>query len=165
MSKTTAGDGKVVSIHYTLRDDDGDVLDSSTGSEPLEYLHGGGNIVPGLENAMAGKAVGEKFKVTVAPADGYGDVQGDGPRKVPKTAFPDDAELEDGMQLFVRGPDGEPFPVWVVGIHDDHVLLDANHPLAGENLHFEVEVIAIRAATKEEVEHGHPHGPDGHHHH
>ena len=126
MSKTTAGDGKVVSIHYTLRDDDGDVLDSSTGSEPLEYLHGGGNIVPGLENAMTGKAVGEKFKVTVAPADGYGEVQGDGPRKVPKTAFPDDAELEDGMQLFVRGPDGVSRPYKAV-----HVPLRAGRIIGG----------------------------------
>jgi FKBP-type peptidyl-prolyl cis-trans isomerase SlyD len=166
MSKTaTAGDGKVVSIHYTLRDDDGDVIDSSSGGEPLEYLHGAGNIVPGLENAMAGKAIGDKFKVTVTPAEGYGDVEGDGPREVPRSAFPKDAELEEGMQLFVRGPDGEPFPVWVVAVHDDHVLLDANHPLAGENLHFEVEVVAMRDATKEEVEHGHPHGPGGHHHH
>jgi FKBP-type peptidyl-prolyl cis-trans isomerase SlyD len=167
MSKSdiTAVDGKVVTIHYTLRDDEGDILDTSSGSEPLEYLHGGGNIVPGLENAMAGKAAGDKFKVTVAPGEGYGDVQGDGPRKVPRTAFPPDAELEEGMQLFVRGPDGEPFPVWVVAIHDDHVLLDANHPLAGENLHFEVEVVSMRDATKEEVEHGHPHGPGRHHHH
>jgi FKBP-type peptidyl-prolyl cis-trans isomerase SlyD len=166
MSKdTTAGDGKVVSIHYTLRDDDGDVVDSSTGGEPLEYLHGAGNIVPGLENEMVGKAAGDKFKVTVKPSEGYGEVQGDGPRAVPKSAFPKDAELEEGMQLFVRGPDGEPFPVWVVAIEDDHVMLDANHPLAGENLHFEVEVVSMRDATKEEVEHGHPHGPGGHHHH
>jgi FKBP-type peptidyl-prolyl cis-trans isomerase SlyD len=160
----TAGDGKVVTIHYTLKDDDGDVVDSSSGGEPLEYLHGAGNIVPGLEAAMSGKTVGDKFKVTVAPADGYGEVVGDGPRPVPKSAFPDDVELEEGMQFFVRGPDDEPFPVWVVGMKGDQVLIDANHPLAGENLHFEVEVMNVRAATKEEVEHGHPHGPGGHHH-
>ena len=163
MSKT-AGDGKVVTIHYTLRDDDGDVVDSSIGGEPLEYLHGAGNIVPGLENALAGKGIGDTLKVTVAPADGYGEKQGE-PRRVPRDAIPKDADLEEGMQLFVRGPDGEPFPVWVVAVADDHVMLDANHPLAGENLHFEVEVTAVRAATKEEVEHGHPHGPGGHHHH
>lgn len=162
---TTAGDGKVVSIHYTLKDDDGEVVDSSSGGEPLDYLHGAGNIVPGLEAAMIGRVIGDKFKVTVAPADGYGEVVGGGPRPVPRTAFPDDVELEEGMQFFVRGPDGEPFPVWVAEVKDDQVLIDANHPLAGENLNFEVEVIAIRDATGEEVEHGHPHGPDGHHHH
>jgi FKBP-type peptidyl-prolyl cis-trans isomerase SlyD len=158
-----AGDGKVVSIHYTLRDDDGDVVDSSSGGEPLEYLHGAGNIVPGLEAAMAGKQVGESFQVTVAPADGYGEVVGD-PRAVPRSAFPADAELEPGSQFFVRGPDGDPLPVWVVGVDGDEVLLDANHPLAGENLHFEIEVVGVRVATEEELEHGHPHGPDGHEH-
>src|SRR5262249_44872323 len=133
MSKTegTAGDGKVVAIHYTLRDDDGEVLDSSSGGDPLEYLHGAGNIVPGRETAMAGKAVGDKFKVEVEPKDGYGEVIGDGARPVPRTAFPDDMELEEGMQFFVRGPDGEPFPVWVVEVKGDDILIDANHPLAG----------------------------------
>lgn len=162
---STAGDGKVVSIHYTLKDDDGDVVDSSSGGEPLDYLHGAGNIVPGLEAAMIGRGIGDKFKVTVAPADGYGEVVGGGPRVVPRSAFPDEVELEEGMQFFVRGPDGEPFPVWVAGVKGDEVLIDANHPLAGENLNFEVEVVGIRDATKEEVEHGHPHGPDGHGHH
>lgn len=162
---STAGDGKVVSIHYTLKDDDGDVVDSSSGGEPLDYLHGAGNIVPGLEAAMIGRGIGDKFKVTVAPADGYGEVVGGGPRAVPRSAFPDEVELEEGMQFFVRGPDGEPFPVWVAGVKGDEVLIDANHPLAGENLNFEVEVVGIRDATKEEVEHGHPHGPDGHGHH
>src|SRR5687768_14796776 len=108
---STAGDGKVVSIHYTLKDDDGDVVDSSSGGEPLDYLHGAGNIVPGLEAAMIGRGIGDKFKVTVAPADGYGEVVGGGPRPVPRSAFPDEVELEEGMQFFVRGPDGEPFPV------------------------------------------------------
>jgi FKBP-type peptidyl-prolyl cis-trans isomerase SlyD len=159
----TAGDGKVVSIHYTLKDDDGEVVDSSSGGEPLDYLHGAGNIVPGLEAAMIGRAIGDKFKVTVAPADGYGEVVGE-PRPVPRSAFPPDADLEEGMQFFVRGPDGEPHPVWVAGISGDQVLIDANHPLAGENLNFEIEIVAIRDATKDEVEHGHPHGPDGHHH-
>ncbi len=157
----SADDGTVVSIHYTLRDDDGDVVDSSADAEPLDYLHGAENIVPGLERAMAGKAVGAKFKVTVAPADGYGE-RGPEPKPVPRSAFPDDMDLELGAQLFVRGPDGEPFPVWIAGIGDDEIMIDQNHPLAGENLHFEVEVIAIRAATPEEIEHGHPHGPDGH---
>jgi FKBP-type peptidyl-prolyl cis-trans isomerase SlyD len=161
----TAGDGKVVSIHYTLRDDDGDEIDSSADGEPLEYLHGAGNIVPGLEAAMAGRKVGDKFKVDVAPADGYGEVEEDQVRAVPRTDFPDGVEPEIGMQLFARGPDGNPMPVWVVSADDEEVVLDANHPLAGETLHFEVEVVAIRAASAEEIDHGHPHGPDGHGHH
>ncbi len=160
-----AGDGKVVQIHYTLRDDDGDVVDSSSGGDPLEYLHGAANIVPGLEAAMEGKTIGDKFKVSVPPGEGYGEVGGPGPKPVPRDAFPDDVELEEGMQFFVRGPDGEPFPVWVISVSDNEVMIDANHPLAGETLHFEVEVIGIRPASKEEVEHGHPHGPEGHHHH
>ena len=159
-----AADGTVVSIHYTLRDDDGDVIDSSVDSEPLDYLHGAGNIVPGLEAAREGKAVGAKFKVTVPPADGYGE-RGPDPKPVPRSAFPDDMELEPGTQLFVRGPDGEPFPVWIAGVSDEDVMLDQNHPLAGATLHFEVEVLSVRAATKDELEHGHPHGPDGHGHH
>lgn len=161
-TQLSAADGNVVSIHYTLTVD-GEVVDTSSGAEPLEYLHGAGNIVPGLEAAMNGKQVGDKFSVAVEPGDGYGDIEGD-PRAVPRTAFPADVEPEVGMQLFLRGPDGEPFPVWIAEVGDDEVLLDPNHPLAGETLHFDVEVVGIRAATKDEVEHGHPHGPDGHHH-
>jgi FKBP-type peptidyl-prolyl cis-trans isomerase SlyD len=165
MTAAIAGDNKVVSIHYTLRDDDGDVIDSSAGSEPLEYLHGHGGIVPGLEAALTGKAAGDKLKVTVAPADGYGEVEEPGPRPVPRTAFPADFEIEVGGQFFVSGPDGEPMPLWIAAVQGDQILVDHNHPLAGENLHFEVEVVSIRDASAEELEHGHPHGPDGHHHH
>lgn len=160
----TAGDGKVVTIHYTLKGDDGDVIDSSSGGEPLEYLHGAGNIVPGLETAMSGKGVGDKFNVAVTPDEGYGEIEGDGPRPVPRTSFPPDADLEIGMQFFVRGPDGQPFPVWVAGVSDSEVMVDPNHPLAGETLHFDVEVMSIRDASQEEIEHGHPHGPHGHDH-
>ncbi len=165
MSDTKAGDGKVVSIHYTLRDDDGDVVDSSSGSEPLDYLHGAGNIVPGLEAAMEGKQVGDKLKISVPPAEGYGELDPKGARAVPRSGFPKGVKLEPGMQFFIEGPDGEPFPVWVKEVRDQEVVIDMNHPLAGETLHFEVEVVGVRAASEEEVEHGHPHGPDGHHHH
>jgi FKBP-type peptidyl-prolyl cis-trans isomerase SlyD len=161
----TAGDGKVVSIHYTLRDDAGDVVDSSAEGDPLEYLHGAGNIVPGLEAAMAGRAVGDKFSVDVPPDQGYGEVDDDQVRTVPRRAFPAGLEPEVGMQLMVAGEDDEPMPVWIAEFDDEEITLDANHPLAGETLHFEIEVVAVRAATAEEVEHGHPHGPDGHHHH
>jgi FKBP-type peptidyl-prolyl cis-trans isomerase SlyD len=169
MSTLAAADGHVVSFHYTLRDDDGDVLDSSEGDEPLDYLHGEGGIVPGLEAALAGKKAGDTFEVTVPPAEGYGEVEGPGPRAIPRSAFPEAMELEEGLQLFIAaegaGEEEEPTPVWVVELDDDQVMLDTNHPLAGQNLHFQIEVVDVREATAEEKEHGHPHGPDGHHHH
>ncbi|MCE9577400.1 MAG: peptidylprolyl isomerase [Deltaproteobacteria bacterium] len=164
MSQAAVANDHVVEIHYTLKDDDGDVVDSSVGGDPLDYLHGHGGIVPGLEAAMAGKKVGDKFAISVPPAEGYGEVTGE-PKSVPKSAFPDDVELEEGMQFFVSGKDGDPIPVWVVAVHGDEVLLDQNHPLAGETLHFEIEVVSVRKASAEELEHGHPHGPEGHHHH
>jgi FKBP-type peptidyl-prolyl cis-trans isomerase SlyD len=162
---STAAQGKVVSFHYTLTDDDGEVLDSSRGAEPLDYLHGHGGIVPGLEQAMAGRKVGEAFKVEVAAKDGYGEPEGPGPQKVPRKAFPDDVEIEVGMQFFAPGPGGQPIPIWVTDVLSDHVEIDMNHPLAGETLHFDVEIVEIRDASAEELSHGHPHGPDGHHHH
>lgn len=162
---SVASSGKVVTIHYTLKDSDGDVLDSSRDGDPLDYLHGHGGIVPGLERGLEGKGAGDKVQVTIAPKDGYGEVEGPGPRKVPKSAFPDDVELEPGLQFFAPGPKGQPIPVWVTAVSADDVEIDTNHPLAGETLHFDVEVVGVRDATKDELAHGHPHGPDGHHHH
>jgi FKBP-type peptidyl-prolyl cis-trans isomerase SlyD len=162
---STAIADKVVTIHYTLTDDDGDVLDSSRDGEPLDYLHGHGGIVPGLERALDGKGPGDKLKVTIAPKDAYGEVEGPGPRTVPRSAFPDDVELEEGLQFFAPGPKGERIPLWVTAVRADEVEIDTNHPLAGETLHFDVEIMKIRDATKDEIAHGHPHGPDGHGHH
>ena len=157
------GDGMVVSIHYSLKDDDGDLIDSSEG-EPLSYLHGAGNIVPGLERQLAGKVVGDKLHAVVAPADGYGERSGPEPQEVPRDQFPPGADLEEGMQIMARGPTGKPFPLWIVAVGKDSVTVDHNHPLAGMTLHFDVEVTEIRSATKQEREHGHPHGPHGHDH-
>lgn len=157
-------DGSVVTIHYTLKNADGDVLDSSVGGEPMDYLHGAENIVPGLEKELAGRTVGDRVEATVAPAEGYGERSGPEPQPVPRSSFPDDADLEEGMQVFARGPDDQTFALWVVGVDEDSVVLDHNHPLAGVTLHFDVEVKAVRPATEEEVQHGHPHGPNGHHH-
>lgn len=159
-----AGDS-VVAIHYTLTLDSGDQVDSSRGGEPLLYLHGHGNIVPGLEAELVTHAVGDRLMVSVPPAQGYGERQADATRKVPRDAFPADESLQAGMQFGVRDERGEVVPVWVAEVATDGVLLDFNHPLAGETLHFEVEVMAIRAATKEELQHGHPHGLHGHDHH
>ncbi len=155
---------KVVSIHYTLTDDSGTVIDSSAGSDPLAYLHGFGNIVPGLENALAGKSQGDKMKVSVSPDDGYGARDDRLVQEVPKSAFKGVENVAPGMQFQAQGPQGSRLVV-VTAVGGDTVTVDANHPLAGQTLHFEVEIAEVRDATAEELEHGHVHGPGGHHHH
>lgn len=159
----------VATIEYTLTNDDGETLDSSAGDEPLTYLHGYGNIVPGLEAALAGKKVGDHLKVDVSPAQGYGERDDNGLRALQRDAFPPEAELTPGMQFMAELEDDEVVAMWVVDIDDEYVHVDLNHPLAGETLHFEVKVIELRAASADEVMHGHPHGRDGndahgHHH-
>jgi FKBP-type peptidyl-prolyl cis-trans isomerase SlyD len=158
-------DGKVVVMHYTLRNDTNEVVDSSVGGEPMAYLQGAHNIVPGLERALLGKSVGFAGLVSVAPADGYGERVDAPPQSVPRAAFPAQLELEAGMQFMAQGPDDEHVPIWIIGVEGDRVLVESQHPLAGATLHFEVEVLEVRDATSEELSHGHPHGPDGHHHH
>ena len=157
--------GKVVALSYTLRDEAGEELDAATKDDPLYYLHGAENIVPGLERALEGKAQGDKLEVEVAPEDGYGPRQGTGPQAVPRDAFPAGVEVEEGMAFTVENEDGEELDLWVVAVEKDQVMVDVNHPLAGVTLRFEVEVISVRDATAEEQEHGHPHGPGGNHHH
>jgi FKBP-type peptidyl-prolyl cis-trans isomerase SlyD len=156
--------GKVVSIHYTLTDDAGAMLDSSEGRAPLAYLHGAGNIVPGLESGIAGKAIGDRFKVDVAPEEGYGVRDPKGMDRVPRDAFPPDIELEPGMQFSAENERGDVVTTWIHSIEGDQVTIDLNHPLAGKTLHFQITVASIRDATREEMTHGHPHGPGGHHH-
>jgi FKBP-type peptidyl-prolyl cis-trans isomerase SlyD len=158
-------DGQVVSIHYTLKLANGEVVDSSDGGDPLEYLQGAGNIVLGLERELEGHEVGDRLTAVVQPGDGYGTRDEDALQSVPRSAFPDDIEIEPGMQFFAHLPEGGEQAIWVVAADDQTVTVDPNHPLAGEVLHFAVEVTSIRAATAEEMEHGHPHGPDGHGHH
>jgi FKBP-type peptidyl-prolyl cis-trans isomerase SlyD len=153
----------VVSIHYTLKDDADKVLDSSAGGEPLAYLHGHGNLVPGLERALAGHDVGERLKVTVPAADGYGEYDQALVQKVPRRALKGIANLRVGMRL-QAGTDHGHQAVTVTHIAGDMVTLDGNHPLAGRNLNFEIEITAVRAASEEELAHGHVHGDGGHHH-
>lgn len=153
--------GKVVSIHYTLADDEGSVLDSSSGGEPLAYLHGAGNIVPGLERELTGKHVGDAVKVRVPPEEGYGLHDPRGVRRAPRSAFPPGARVEAGMEFAVESDDGRVIPVWIAAVAADEVTVDFNHPLAGVALNFDVTVAAIRDATEEEIAHGHPHGPGG----
>jgi len=154
---------KVVSIHYTLKNKEGTVLDSSSGSEPLAYLHGFGNIIPGLENALEGKEKGEKLSVSVEPEQGYGARDEQLVQAVPRSAFKGVDDLAPGMQFQAQGPQGTRLVV-VMQVAQDVVTVDANHPLAGQTLHFDVEVSEVRDATAEELEHGHVHGPHGHHH-
>jgi FKBP-type peptidyl-prolyl cis-trans isomerase SlyD len=154
---------KVVLIHYTLKDDSGAVLDSSAGGEPLAYIQGHGNLVPGLEKALEGKADGNTLAVTVAPADGYGIREPDLVQRVPKRSLQGAGEVKKGMQFQARTDDGiRVFTVTAVA--GDMITLDGNHPLADQTLHFDVEVVSVRDATTEELEHGHVHGAGGHHH-
>lgn len=154
---------KVVSIHYTLTNEAGQVLDSSENQEPLAYIHGHGNIIPGLENALAGLSKGEKLKVTVAPADGYGERDDSRVQAVPRSAFQGVDDITPGMQFQAQSPEGIQL-VTVVSVEGDEVTLDGNHPMAGITLIFDVEITDVRDATAEELDHGHVHGPGGHHH-
>lgn len=153
----------VASFNYTLTNDAGEVLDSSEGREPLAYLHGKGNIVPGLEKVMAGKKVGDKFKVDVAPEEGYGVHNPALVQVVPRDAFRGIDKLEPGMQFRAESDHG-PMMVVITKVAGDQVTVDGNHPLAGATLHFDIEVTEVREASVEEVLHGHVHGAGGHHH-
>jgi FKBP-type peptidyl-prolyl cis-trans isomerase SlyD len=151
------GDNLVVSMHYTLKDDDGNVLDSSEGYEPLSYLHGARNIIPGLEKALTGKTEGDAMLVKVEPADGYGEVIQDLIQTVEREAFEGTEALEPGMVFEANAPDGSVQNISVIKVDGDEITIDANHPLAGVTLNFDVKIIGVRAATEEEVSHGHPH--------
>lgn len=153
----------VVAFHYTLTNDAGEVLDSSEGREPLTYLHGAGNIIPGLEKQLEGRAPGDKLQAKVAPEEGYGEVQPQLVQEVPRDAFQGVDDVEPGMQ-FQAQTQGGPLMVTVTKVEGDTVTVDGNHPLAGQSLNFDVEIAEVREASEEEVEHGHVHGEGGHEH-
>lgn len=150
-------------MHYTLKDDKGLTLDTSDGREPLAYIQGVGNIIPGLEKEMEGKEVGDKLQAVISPEEAYGVRQENLVQKVPKSGFQGDEELKEGMQVQVSTNNGVAIAT-VAGIDGEEVTLDLNHPLADVTLHFDVEVMDVRDATKDELEHGHVHGPGGHEH-
>lgn len=152
----------VVLFNYTLKDDGGKVIDGSEGGEPLAYLHGHGNIVPGLERQLEGKSAGEKLSVKVAPSEGYGELSKDLIQKVPRRALKGIAKITVGMRLHAQTAQG-PRAVTVTAVTGDMVTLDGNHPLAGQNLNFDIDIVEVRPATEEELAHGHVHGPGGHH--
>jgi FKBP-type peptidyl-prolyl cis-trans isomerase SlyD len=154
--------GSVVGLEYRLHLGDGNVIDQSEG-QPLSYLHGVGQIVPGLERELEGLSEGDSRQVVVKPADGYGDHDPAGIQAVPRAAFPAGMDVKEGMQFGARAPDGSQVPVTVKKVEGDQVTIDANHPLAGKTLHFDVKVKSVRQATEEEMQHGHAHGAGGAH--
>jgi FKBP-type peptidyl-prolyl cis-trans isomerase SlyD len=155
------GSQKAVTINYTLKDDQGMVLDTSEGHEPLTYLHGMGSIVPGLEKALEGKSPGDDVSVVVTPEEGYGLRDERQIRNLPLRKLPE-GKIAPGMRLQVQTDSGYLIAL-VTAVRGDFATVDANHPLAGMTLHFEVKVVEVRDATEEEITHGHVHGPGGHH--
>lgn len=153
----------VALIDYTLTNDAGEVIDSSNGGEPLAYLHGHQNIIPGLEKALAGKVVGDSLKVSIAPAEGYGELNSALVEKVPHHLFSGVDQIEVGMQFHAQTEQGMQV-ITVSAVEGETITVDGNHPLAGQTLNFEVTVKEVRAASREELEHGHVHGVGGHHH-
>ena len=157
------GKHSVVSIHYTLKDDDGQVMDTSEGREPLAYLHGENNLIPGLESELQGKTAGAKFQATIEPKDAYGEINDDFIQTINKQMFQGVDDIQPGMTFVAQGDGGQQRQVRVVEVEGDDVTIDANHPMAGKTLHFDVEVVEVREATPQEVEHGHVHA-HGHDH-
>lgn len=153
----TIADGMVVSTHYTLTDDDANVLDRTDESGPMVYLHGAENIIPGLEDALAGKTVGDKFKVSIDAEDGYGEVLTELMQIVDIAAFEGIDKVEPGMRFESESEDGEFELIVVKHVEGSEVTIDSNHPLAGLALNFDIEVIDIREASSEKIEHEHVH--------
>jgi len=156
-------DNKIVVMNYTLTSDDGEVLDQSDDGS-FAYLHGAQNIIPGLEDALVGKKAGDKLNVKVAPEDGYGERNAEMIQVVGKEMFESETEIEVGMQFNAEGPEGHPLMITVTAVEGNDITIDGNHPLAGVGLNFDVSIVEVKDASKEEIEHGHVHGPDGHHH-
>ncbi|HZJ93116.1 MAG TPA: peptidylprolyl isomerase [Thiopseudomonas sp.] len=154
----------VVAIDYTLSNDAGEVIDSSAGAEPLVYLHGASNIIAGLENALTGKTVGDELEVSIEPEDAYGEYSPELITNLGREMFEGVEELEVGMQFHASAPDGGMQVVTIRDVDGDQVTIDGNHPLAGQQLNFKVKVVSVRAASAEEIEHGHVHGEGGHQH-
>ena len=153
----------VVTLHYTLKDDAGEVIDSSDGGEPLAYLHGHGNLVAGLERELTGKVAGDKLNVKITPADGYGERDAALVQRVPRRQLKGITKLYVGLKLHAQTQEG-PREVTITHLVGDTVTIDANHALAGKNLNFDIDITDVRDATAEELEHGHVHGAHGHHH-
>ncbi len=157
----TIEQNSAVSFHYTLKDAEGTVIDQSQEGQPLAYLHGHSNIIPGLEKQLEGKSAGEKLVAVVEPAEAYGEYQEEGVQEVPRENFQGVDNIEVGMQFQSQTTDGGMMLVTVKEVTDSTVTVDANHPLAGKQLTFDVEIAEVRSATEEELAHGHVHGVGG----
>lgn len=155
---------KVATIEYTLTNNDGETLDTSDGREPLAYIQGIGNLISGLEDALEGKTNGDTLQVTIPPEKAYGVRNDELIQVVNRSVFQGVNELQEGMQFHAQSEQGDTHVIWITQIDGDDVTIDGNHPLAGETLNFDVKVIEVRDASEEELEHGHVHGPGGHHH-
>jgi FKBP-type peptidyl-prolyl cis-trans isomerase SlyD len=162
--KLTVDNDMVVTVDYVLTLDDGDVVESTQGGMPMRFLAGHDEILSGLEDALFGLAVGDETAVTLGPEDAYGEYDAEAFEEVPVDQFPATENLEPGMPIGVQDESGEMFHAFISEVRPDTIILDFNHPLAGETLHFQVKVIDLRPATAEELSHGHSHGGDGHRH-
>jgi len=154
----------VVSINYTLKNDKGEILDSCEGQGPMPYIHGTGNIIPGLEKELSDKEVGAKIVAVIPPEEAYGQLEEGLVQVVPLADFDNKDEVKVGIQFHAQTSEDSASIATIVKVEGEEVTIDLNHPLAGETLHFDVEVVDIRAATEEELAHGHVHGPGGHEH-
>jgi len=157
---TTIAKDTAVKFNYTLKDDEGTILDQSPEGQPLAYLHGHSNIIPGLEQQLEGKSAGEKVNAVVEPVDGYGEYQEQAVQHVPRDNFQGVDDIQPGMQFQSQAGD-QVMLVTVTEVNDEEVTVDANHPLAGKRLTFDVEIQEVRAATEDELGHGHVHGAGG----
>jgi FKBP-type peptidyl-prolyl cis-trans isomerase SlyD len=158
------GANKVVSVNYILSDDEGNLIQRTNVDEPFVYLSGNNQILPRLEQAIDSMIIGGKKNIELKSPDAYGEYDDNAVQHVKRQEFPEGTNLEEGMEFMASTPDGKPVPFVIKEVLDDDITIDFNHPLAGKNLNFDIELIDVRDATKEELEHGHIHGPGGHHH-
>ena len=157
-------DNQVVTLNFTLKDEEGSIIEETTKEEPFSYLSGNSQILPKLEENINGMLIGSKKSVVLEPSEAYGEYKEDAIQSVNRSEFPEGTKLEKGMGFVANTPDGRQMPFTVTKVEGDDITLDFNHPLAGKKLTFEVELLNIREASPEELQHGHVHGPGGHHH-
>jgi FKBP-type peptidyl-prolyl cis-trans isomerase SlyD len=155
---------KVVTFNYVLKDENGELLDSTEKGGPFSFISGNHQILPGLEEAIGNMIIGSKKNIKLAAADAYGEYDENAVQKINRSLFPEEAELEIGMTYFAHSPEGQHLQFVITKIENEDITVNFNHPLAGKNLEFDVELLDVRDATPEEISHGHVHGPGGHHH-
>jgi FKBP-type peptidyl-prolyl cis-trans isomerase SlyD len=155
---------KVITMNFTLKDDDGNILDTTDSGGPFSYLSGNNMVLPKLEEAVSGMIIGTKKHLKLDAKDGYGEYNDDAVQAVGKENFPEDFVLEAGREYMASNPDGVQMPFIITSVEDETITIDFNHPLAGKNLNFDIELLDVRDATAEELAHGHVHGAGGHHH-